>query len=262
MSSGQKDQSKRKHNHLLSCTYRVEFWRGGSRHRSEEIKKESTDVEGQRDKQGGGGDGVETEACSLIGNSGSGHINNLHDKSYPVILTMYPVIRGMHTYSSFLSMPSTVVAATSSGDKNFSNLPHTAHAIIIPFIVMEIIFLKAWNPNFKTGGIRNSWVWPKVLFQWKGFSFLIYFIAVSCTVFLFHTHTQTTMTTTTTTTLQDNSNKTGLQTSKTCHFFFLVVHLFLLDFYFSLTNPPPPTHPPHPHQQQNSRHNKLISVWG
>ena len=51
MSSRQKDQSKRRHDHLLSCTYRVKFWVGGCRHWSEEIEKESTDVEGQRDKQ-------------------------------------------------------------------------------------------------------------------------------------------------------------------------------------------------------------------
>ena len=52
VSSRQKDQGKRKHDHLLSCTYRVEFWGGGCRHWSEEIEKESTDAEGQRDKQG------------------------------------------------------------------------------------------------------------------------------------------------------------------------------------------------------------------
>ena len=46
VSSRQKDQSKRHHDHLLSCTRRVE-----------EIVKESTDVE--------------TEVCSLVGNSGS-----------------------------------------------------------------------------------------------------------------------------------------------------------------------------------------------
>ena len=39
-------------------------------HWNEEIEQESTDVEGQRDKRGGGGDGIDTEACSLIENSG------------------------------------------------------------------------------------------------------------------------------------------------------------------------------------------------
>ena len=48
----QKDQSKRKHNHLLSCTYRLGLWGGGCRHWNKEIEKESTDVEGQRDKLG------------------------------------------------------------------------------------------------------------------------------------------------------------------------------------------------------------------
>ena len=32
MSYRQKDQSKRKHDHLMSCTDRVEFWGGGCRH--------------------------------------------------------------------------------------------------------------------------------------------------------------------------------------------------------------------------------------
>ena len=44
MSSRQKDQSKRKHDHLSSCTYRLEFCGGGCRHWSEEIEKDSTDI--------------------------------------------------------------------------------------------------------------------------------------------------------------------------------------------------------------------------
>ena len=52
VSSRQMDQRNRKHDHLLSCTYRVEFWGSWCQHWSEETKKESTDVEGQRDKQG------------------------------------------------------------------------------------------------------------------------------------------------------------------------------------------------------------------
>ena len=71
VSSRQKDQSERKHDHLLSCTYRVEFCGGGCPHWSEEIEKESTDADVREISRGGGGDGVETEACSLIGNSGS-----------------------------------------------------------------------------------------------------------------------------------------------------------------------------------------------
>ena len=50
VSSRQKAQ--RKHDHLSSCTYRVEFWGGGCLHWSEEIKKESTNVKSQRDRQG------------------------------------------------------------------------------------------------------------------------------------------------------------------------------------------------------------------
>ena len=38
---------------------------------SEEIEKESTDHKVREIRKGGGGDGVETEACSVIGNSGS-----------------------------------------------------------------------------------------------------------------------------------------------------------------------------------------------
>ena len=72
VSSGQKNQNKRK----ARSPFVLEFLGGGCRHWSEEIEKDSTDVEGQRDKQGWRrqrhvGGGVETEACSLIGNSGS-----------------------------------------------------------------------------------------------------------------------------------------------------------------------------------------------
>ena len=44
---------------------------GGCRHWSEEIEKESTDEAGQKLAGDGGGDNFETEACSLVGNSGS-----------------------------------------------------------------------------------------------------------------------------------------------------------------------------------------------
>ena len=71
VSSRQKDQSKRKHDHLSACTYRMEFLGGGCQRWSEEIETESTDIDGQRNKEGGGDDRVETEACSLIKNSGS-----------------------------------------------------------------------------------------------------------------------------------------------------------------------------------------------
>ena len=52
VSSRQRDQSKRKHGHLSSHTYAVEFWGGECRHWSEKIEKKSRDVEGQRYKQG------------------------------------------------------------------------------------------------------------------------------------------------------------------------------------------------------------------
>ena len=48
----------------------MEFHGDGFWHWRQEIEKESTAVEGQISRSGVG-DGVETEACSLVGNSGS-----------------------------------------------------------------------------------------------------------------------------------------------------------------------------------------------
>ena len=52
VSSRQKNQSKKMHDHLSSTTYRAGFLGGGCRHWNEETEEASTRVEGQRDKQG------------------------------------------------------------------------------------------------------------------------------------------------------------------------------------------------------------------
>ena len=51
MSSRQKGQNKRRHDHLSSCVYRVGVLGGRFQHWSKEIEKESTDARDQKDKQ-------------------------------------------------------------------------------------------------------------------------------------------------------------------------------------------------------------------
>ena len=64
VSSRQKDQSKRKHDHLLSCTYRVDFEEadvgtGAKRSRRRVQMQKVREISGD-----GGGDGVDGLACT------------------------------------------------------------------------------------------------------------------------------------------------------------------------------------------------------
>ena len=66
MSSRQKFQNKRGHDHLSSCIYRVGVLGGRCQHWSEEIGRESTDARDQKNKQEKVVDGVETKAGNFV----------------------------------------------------------------------------------------------------------------------------------------------------------------------------------------------------
>ena len=51
MSSRQKGQNKRKHDHLSFCVYRMGVLGGRCQHWNEEIERESTDARDRKDKQ-------------------------------------------------------------------------------------------------------------------------------------------------------------------------------------------------------------------
>ena len=71
VSSRQKVQSKRKHDHLSSCTYKVEFEEAGSGTGAKRPRRRLQMEKVREISRGGGGDGVETEAYNIIGNSSS-----------------------------------------------------------------------------------------------------------------------------------------------------------------------------------------------
>ena len=69
MSSRQKGQNKRAHDHLSSCIYRVGVLGGRCQHWSEGIGRENTDARDQKNKQERVVDGVETRAGIFVRNT-------------------------------------------------------------------------------------------------------------------------------------------------------------------------------------------------
>ena len=70
-SSRQKDQSKRKHDHLLSCTYRVDFEEADVGTGAKRSRRRVQMLKVREISRAEEDDGVETEGCNPIGNSGS-----------------------------------------------------------------------------------------------------------------------------------------------------------------------------------------------
>ena len=66
VSSRQKGQNERTHDHLSSCIYIVEVLGDGCQHWNKEVEKENRDEGYQRDKQSRGVNGTETEASNFV----------------------------------------------------------------------------------------------------------------------------------------------------------------------------------------------------